>query len=1762
MAHEMNDMVPLGGLNWDDSERTIPAGDYVYAKNIRNAVNRYLRGGAATNVKGNTLIQKITAPYTSGSFPAGQNKCIGAVEDIVNRSVIFMVWNSNGNHGIYRYYRDLTDPQNPYGVIEQVISYNFGWTKKTRITSLNIVYGDPDNTSVGDLLYWCDPVPKKINLTKGNICSKKKSWQVLLPVGYEGQPFFFQAIIRNYANNAPVASMNVSIPSGLTLQEMFESFATQLNAGLGSYITAEACGCSLTVTEDYTNAYNFVLSLNNFLVVPDNWYGNTLIDRFFDRCKWQPMQAPQNEYAKDGNYEPNYVDGKVFQFRLQYLYDDNEPSALGVWSQIAINNVQCDGTTDKSYNYIDVDFNDTAILSVQTLVLLKRVRLIARELNTGSDRFVIDLEPCEFLDIDGNSNLIAHYKFYNNIESGAVDADLAAKLFDDVPLESGAEILKNNRLVEGNCLTGYDAPDCANATYTIKIDESQNQKLYNITGKIRVLTYGLAKECAESGGNGWTFENFFPSDKKYPYWKPPFVNNMTRPSTLTGPLQYSGAPLLRGGIFHDISRTDNDFAFFGGGTYDNNGDFGIRSGMEDTFDQRIPERGWPVYAANTQYLTISKQINVGLPQDGLNALDTSSSSKVENIGKYLYNPNEVPFDLYSTFSLQVPNGVYVIRLASHWCSFDDKLDKGFNYDLGNGTQYQKTSTNIWAVIDENGVWKQEKEFTVTVNNGDVYIGEFIVADLAPPHHAEITGEGSTDYWQAINGYLVDDFGATNPNDPDYAGIPVEKTLVSLCGYIFTGAISTPLPVTGITELGLMHSRSAITDHNGYFFQIGGAYVNGDGPPDTNILGYNQMQLTALQSTGKIRSMDTVIGTGTISDYYNKDLDIRNFQGSVSGWGVGLVYGVITTNQTNARLASRTAQGMVIDTNGNGVNAVSVVYENGQVTTTQPNGSYQFIGWLDAKTAYQGNFSLASLAPIKLGYGRTVDDLIFNGLLFCGITYPFGQTYNFSLASSTVPPPNPTVLPDFIIDDSADINGKALKRGGKYVFAVCYYDYAGRSCSFTKLFEVYIPFETEDLGLYPNVVDASGNSYPTGTYRGGKPTVEFALDPNYNPPTWAATYQFGRTPNTIYGRYLQWAVDTVTYIEQVAYGEAPEIITSFANGNATSIKIGLNNLVDYYRTNQDSTLSYSFQEGDRVRLMYTDGITLINGLYDLKVTGYDEATQSIYVKNENIPFEIKRGFLIEVFNPKFLTDNEFQIIYEVGEVYNCTAPYTPNNQHSVTSGAFTNGDTYWHGRLIPVTDDNTNFASTYPVVIESASVSDFYSSEASDIGRVGVIDANFKQIRRPMLLKVSNQYIPSTAVNGLSNFEALNEKELDRSNGAIQRLVSINQTIVAVSNVRETSNYIQVVTFQQATQGQGVLAVADQYFGTDYPHSKTLGTNFPQSVFINDGILFGIHTGRGESWRYQGDGEVSISDVKMKSYFDGLRRDGVSDIVAVYDRYHEQYIATIYRNYTFESEIITGTKQVGGGYIYTALFPYSTNLPPIQSDITFQYYANGKWHSIDGTVTGITQSGGNYYVSIYVAYDSALRAATPIKITYSIPETIGWYNGNDADRMQRWKTFYDFTPEYYAQMGNEIVMFKDGHVWLADTNPVYNNFFGQQYQTQLTPVFNEQPTLNKVWNALWLKGTQEDGNCVWRADSVNNEYGQLSRLNKNNWRKKENNFFIDMKRDTTDVTVTDPIINGRRMRSEALKVEMQNDYTGEIVLYGLRMNYTLSERTIK
>jgi hypothetical protein len=60
------------------------------------------------------------------------------------------------------------------------------------------------------------------------------------------------------------------------------------------------------------------------------------------------------------------------------------------------------------------------------------------------------------------------------------------------------------------------------------------------------------------------------------------------------------------------------------------------------------------------------------------------------------------------------------------------------------------------------------------------------------------------------------------------------------------------------------------------------------------------------------------------------------------------------------------------------------------------------------------------------------------------------------------------------------------------------------------------------------------------------------------------------------------------------------------------------------------------------------------------------------------------------------------------------------------------------------------------------------------------------------------------------------------------------------------------------------------------------------------------------------------------------------------------------------------------------------------------------------------------------------------------------------------------------LGTLLISFKDGDLWTHDSD-TYNNFFGVQYESNVTPVFNDKSDIKKTYNGIGYHS-----NKVWAS----------------------------------------------------------------------------------
>ncbi|HLG34041.1 MAG TPA: hypothetical protein VI757_04115, partial [Bacteroidia bacterium] len=639
------------------------------AVNIRYGTTDNGNDGTAENTKGNLLI-------VNPNLPAGTNKCIGGFEDKRDLSIIFFNFNSNNDHGIYRFYSTTQTIEKL--VISSVLNFN----TNSRINSCDLI---------DDLLYWTDGSnpPRKINIDKANETSKKRKFNIYFGnnVG-NGEPY---SLFINDPPGNTIASWATTITlTDKTLAEATKAFMAAIPANILTLMTFTSCQQFIEAEMNQIGAYtlNIIPSVQNpSYVVPQNFYPGTFTDRFINRIK-DPFQCePLVEPKEDDTRKNNLVQNKIFQFRKRPIYDDNEKAVWSPYSDIPVIPSSCTNTNSTSLlNYIEVDFNDLDILDSNWISVVKGIEVGVREHNTGKLQHVQTLEQFEFLGAQGK------FKFYNDAYYPEIDPAEALKNYDAVALTVNSHEFVENRLFDGGLKEGYN-PECIDASLALSFEKDPVVQTFNIPLRIFIRNLWMSSSPIQfeqnqpihNDGSGIGFGGFTAIDYANGY-----ITDYDQSLPLSGFVVY-----LANTSHYAVSRQNaptsaNPPPVDSNNVYDSSGNFNVADAI-------------PCSIGNSNYSN-RKRIRCEI-------LSGNSFSTATITG--------------------VSPGKYILRVASH---------KTTQADLGNiSLSYQRTSTYTLGVCG-GGQHECEIEVlangSIVTPSGtfapNTSIGDISIADLSSP----------------------------------------------------------------------------------------------------------------------------------------------------------------------------------------------------------------------------------------------------------------------------------------------------------------------------------------------------------------------------------------------------------------------------------------------------------------------------------------------------------------------------------------------------------------------------------------------------------------------------------------------------------------------------------------------------------------------------------------------------------------------------------------------------------------------------------------------------------------------------------------------------------------------------------------------------------------------------------------------------------------------------------------------------------------------
>jgi hypothetical protein len=93
----------------------------------------------------------------------------------------------------------------------------------------------------------------------------------------------------------------------------------------------------------------------------------------------------------------------------------------------------------------------------------------------------------------------------------------------------------------------------------------------------------------------------------------------------------------------------------------------------------------------------------------------------------------------------------------------------------------------------------------------------------------------------------------------------------------------------------------------------------------------------------------------------------------------------------------------------------------------------------------------------------------------------------------------------------------------------------------------------------------------------------------------------------------------------------------------------------------------------------------------------------------------------------------------------------------------------------------------------------------------------------------------------------------------------------------------------------------------------------------------------------------------------------------------------------------------------------------------------------------------------------------------------FYTLTYSPRLSGWTSYHNYRPEWMVSMNNYMYSFSNGNLYKHNSNPVRNNYYGQQYDSKITTVFNNDPSQTKSFKTIATNST-----TAWDTNIVSDQ----------------------------------------------------------------------------
>ena len=574
------------------------------------------------------------------------------------------------------------------------------------------------------------------------------------------------------------------------------------------------------------------------------------------------------------------------------------------------------------------------------------------------------------------------------------------------------------------------------------------------------------------------------------------------------------------------------------------------------------------------------------------------------------------------------------------------------------------------------------------------------------------------------------------------------------------------------------------------------------------------------------------------------------------------------------------------------------------------------------------------------------------------------------------------------------------------------------------------------------------------------------------PDWAYYYDILITKNLRTRFFVQWMPNFIRYA--VKNNDGTFTYNTSYSSNIYGVGVDTSALAS-----QGQGVVYT--QGDRIRF-YLTGLSIMP--FDLEVIGQDG--NYVITRPYNFGTTTSSSLLdmiVEYYTPYYQSGNE--IFYTTSACYRVSAPGTDMRQYSTLSGQL-EGDTYFISRLTQI------LSITYYTVCMSPS-DDRWKDWFDTYGEANIVTL-LGQVQKTSSVKWSNTLIEGSLVNGLSTFDALDEKLLPQSMGPLRKLQQTSKVqqqgniMLAIGEDETASLYlgeVQVV----GSDANAFLASSPNVIGTVNVLKGSFGTTHPESVTEYRGNVYWWDDVNARIVQYSTGGLYPISNYKMT-------------------RYWKQFTDT-FKSLT--------TAQIEALDIFNRPFVFTT-VDPYHDELLI-------------SVPKLLSTPPKGYLPDYpdVIYPFDIWDGQSKVLVFKVGTNPNFWQGS-----------YSFSSEGFVTLGSNLYSFKYGQVFVHN-QPNVNQFYDdiQRYKPKIMAVFNKEGNLPKVYNAIKVEGNLVPTFTYFRSESP---YVQASDLMDFDYTNYEGMLYATLYRNkivpTASGYTTDGLITAEKVRTNALRVMLE------------------------